>query len=70
MKDLKETKGNKIMKGIIKITKHKLFKNKLYSILMILLGIIGSILTKNIFVLFIILLFAIPVFFSKENVIV
>lgn len=73
----KETK--KIKEGIITrlhnkfivLTKHKLFKNKLYSIGLMLIGLLSIKLSEGDITVFVFtLLIGLPVFFSKENVIV
>lgn len=62
---------DKLMKGIIKITKHKTFKNKIYAIGLIIFSVLSAILLKgDITVLIFTSLIAIPLFFSKENWIV
>lgn len=72
MKNLKKRnkRTNDLRKVIIKITKHPLFKNKLYGLLMIILGVIGTILMKDLTILIICSLFGLPVIFAKKNVIV
>ena len=62
---------NKLMKDIIKITKSKTFKNKIYAIGLIIFGVLSAILLKgDITVLIFTSLIAIPLFLSKENWIV
>lgn len=72
MKNLKgrNKRTNNLRKVIVKITKHPLFKNKLYGSLMIILGIVGTILTKDLTIFIMCLLFGLPVIFAKKNVIV
>ncbi len=73
MKNIKSNKSlmSKIMKGIIKLTKHKLFKNKIYAILFEVLGLISVPLGDgDITALIFLQIFAIPLFFAKENWIV
>lgn len=72
MKNLKRRnkRTNNLRKVIVKITKHPLFKNKLYGSLMIILGIVGTILTKDLTIFLMCLLFGLPVIFAKKNVIV
>lgn len=71
MKNLNVKNESKFMKGLKKIAKRKLFKNKLFSIILTILGLItikmsdGNI-TAFIFIEFI----AVPLFFAKENLIV
>lgn len=61
----------KITKGIVKITKHKLFKNKLYSSILMLMGFFSiKLLEGDITVFIFMLMIGLPVFFAKENVIV
>ena len=68
MKNLNVKNESKFMKGLKRLTKRKLFKNKLFSIIMTIIGLItikigdGDI-TAFIFTEFI----AIPLFFAKEN---
>lgn len=70
MKNLRKNES-KIMKGLIKLTKCKTFKNKLYALGLILLGIISAVLLEgDITVLIFVSLIAIPLFFSKDNWIV
>lgn len=69
----KRNKGlmRKITKGIVKITKHKLFKNKLYSSILMLMGFFSiKLLEGDITVFIFMLMIGLPVFFAKENVIV
>lgn len=69
----KKSRGlmKKLKKGINKITRHKLFKNKLYSSILILIGLFSiKLLEGDITVFILILLLGLPVFFAKENVIV
>lgn len=69
----KRNKGlmKKITKGIVKITKHKLFKNKLYSSILMLMGFFSiKLLEGDITVFIFMLMIGLPVFFAKENVIV
>lgn len=69
----KRNKGSmkKITKGIVKITKHKLFKNKLYSSILMLMGFFSiKLLEGDITVFIFMLMIGLPVFFAKENVIV
>lgn len=68
----KQTKRlNNLKKGFIKITKHKLFKNKLYSSILMLIGLFSiKLLEGDITVFIFMLMIGLPVFFSKENVIV
>lgn len=66
---------NKQKKGLInnlrKVTKHKLFKNKLYSSILMLIGLFSiKLLEGNITVFIFMLMLGLPVFFAKENVIV
>lgn len=61
----------KLMNCIIKLTKHKLFKNKLYSIILMILGYISvKILDGDATVFIFMLCIGLPLFFSKENWIV
>ena len=61
-------KSNKIMKGLRKLTKCKTFKNKMYSILLTILGIITiPICDGNITAFVFILMISIPLFFEKDN---
>ena len=70
MKSKRITKES-LMKGIKKITKHKLFKNKLYSSILMLIGLFSvKLLEGDITVFIFMLMIGLPVFFSKENVIV
>ncbi len=70
MKNLRKNESE-IMKGLIKLTKCKTFKNKLYALGLILLGIISAVLLEgDITVLIFVSLIAIPLFFSKDNWIV
>lgn len=70
-KHMREGLISKLMKGIVKITKHKLFKNKLYASLLILLGLLSiKILDGDITAFVFVSMLALPVFFAKENVIV
>ncbi len=70
MKSKRITKES-LMKGIKKITKHKLFKNKLYSSILMLIGFFSiKLLEGDITVFIFMLMIGLPVFFSKENVIV
>lgn len=69
----KRNKGSmkKITKRIVKITKHKLFKNKLYSSILMLMGFFSiKLLEGDITVFIFMLMIGLPVFFAKENVIV
>lgn len=68
----KQTKRlNNLKKGFIKITKHKLFKNKLYSSVLMLIGLFSiKLLEGDITVFIFMLMIGLPVFFNKENVIV
>lgn len=68
----KQTKRlNNLKKGFIRITKHKLFKNKLYSSMLMLIGLLSvKLLEGDITVFIFMLMIGLPVFFSKENVIV
>ncbi len=60
----------KIMKGIKSISKRKLFKNKVYSILMMILGYLSINLLEGDGTVFIMsLILALPIFFARENVI-
>lgn len=66
---------NKQKKGLInnlrKVTKHKLFKNKLYSSILMLIGLLSiKLLEGDITVFIFMLMLGLPVFFAKENVIV
>lgn len=66
---------NKQKKGLInnlrKVTKHKLFKNKLYSSILMLIGLFSiKLLEGDITVFIFMLMLGLPVFFAKENVIV
>ena len=68
MKSKRITKES-LMKGIKKITKHKLFKNKLYSSILMLIGLFSvKLLEGDITVFIFMLMIGLPVFFSKENV--
>lgn len=69
----KRNKGlmRKITKGIVEIIKHKLFKNKLYSSILMLMGFFSiKLLEGDITVFIFMLMIGLPVFFAKENVIV
>lgn len=74
MKNLKKKNEGlliRIMKGIVKLTKHKLFKNKLYATILIVLGIIAAkVLDGDCTVLIFLSMIALPLFFAKENYIV
>ena len=71
MKNLNTKNESKNMKGIKRLTKCKTFKNKLYSIVLTILGLISVKLTEgDITVLVFMELIAIPLFFAKENYIV
>lgn len=72
-KSIKKTRKiriNNLMKGLSKITKHKLFKNKLYSSILMLVGFVSIFAFNGDCTAFIFtLMFGLPVFFAKENVI-
>lgn len=71
MKKSRRNKGfRKFMMGVKRLTKHELFKNKLYGSLLILVGLITLKLIGDITMLILALLFGLPVIFAKENVIV
>ena len=71
MKKLGRNKGfRKFMMGVKRLTKHELFRNKLYGSLLILVGLITLKLIGDITMLILALLFGLPVIFAKENVIV
>lgn len=75
MKFKKEEKKEKLMKKIIgglhKLTEHKLFKNKLYSSILMLIGLVSiKLLDGDATVFILMLILGLPVFFSKENVII
>lgn len=66
---------NKQKRGLInnlrKVTKHKLFKNKLYSSILMLIGLFSiKLLEGDITIFIFMLMLGLPVFFAKENVIV
>ena len=68
MKEQTKHKSNKIMKGLRKLTKCKTFKNKVYSILLIILGLISiPVCDGDITAFVFILMIAIPIFFEKDN---
>lgn len=68
MKKQTKYKSNKIMKGLRKLTKCKTFKNKVYSILSITLGLISiPVCDGDITAFVFILMIAIPIFFEKDN---
>ena len=70
MKSKRITKES-LMKWIKKITKHKLCKNRLYSSILMLIGLFTvKLLEGDITVFIFTLIIGLPVFFSKENVIV
>lgn len=48
-------------------TKNNTFKNKIYALLLVILGDVSVLLLKDITFLIIMLIIAIPIFFSKEN---
>lgn len=70
MKKLKRNKRTNLKKGLLKIIKHPLFKNKLYGSLIIILGIVGTKLSNDLTILIMCAFFGLPVIFAKENVIV
>lgn len=61
---------SKLMKGLRKLTKSKTFKNKVYAIGLEIIGIISVFPEKDITALIFIQMFALPLFFAKENYIV
>lgn len=65
----KEGLVERFMKWFKRFSKRKLFKNKVVSTLLIILGYIGMRLTNDPSVLIFILMLALPVFFARENVI-
>lgn len=68
MKEQTKYKSNKIMKGLRKLTKCKTFKNKMYSILSIILGLISiPVCDGDITAFIFILMISIPIFFEKDN---
>lgn len=70
-KHLKEGLITKLHNKFIGVTKHKLFKNKLYSSLLMFIGFVTiKILEGDITVFIFTLMLGLPVFFSKKNVIV
>lgn len=70
MKHAKEGLMKRFMRGVYKMTKHKLFKNKLYSSVLMLLGLFTIKLLQGDCTVFIfMLMLGLPVFFAKENVI-
>lgn len=70
MKKVRRNKRTSLKKGLLKIIKHPLFKNKLYGSLIIILGIVGTKLANDLTILIICALFGLPVIFAKKNVIV
>lgn len=69
---MKKQKGliNKLKKGIVNLTKKKTFKNKCYAIGLEIIGLISILPEKDITVFIFIQMFALPLFFAKDNYIV
>lgn len=66
----KESLLNKFMKGVKNLFKRDLIKNKIYAVIFLLIGYIVELLSNDATVLvFMLIFFAIPLFFAKENVI-
>lgn len=71
-KQMKRKEGllNRIVKGIINLSKRELFKNKMFSMLFMILGYISvPLLDGNITVCVFMMLIGIALFFEKKNVI-
>ena len=69
MKKLKRNKGliYRIIKGVIKITKHETFKNKLYAVILEILSVISILPEHDITAFIFMQIIAIPLFFEKDN---
>ena len=66
----KESLLNKFMKGVKNLFKRDLIKNKIYAVIFLLIGYIVELLSNDVTVfVFMLIFFAIPLFFAKENVI-
>lgn len=66
----KESLLNKFMKGVKNLFKRDLIKNKIYAVIFLLIGYIVELLSNDATVfVFMLIFFAIPLFFAKENVI-
>lgn len=65
----KEGLLNKIMKGLKSFSKRKLFKNKIMSMILILIGYITMHVFNDCTVFILMLMLGLPVFFARKNVI-
>lgn len=66
----KESLLNKFMKGAKNLFKRELLKNKIYAVIFLLIGYVVELLSNDATVfVFMLIFFAIPLFFAKENVI-
>lgn len=68
-KQMKRKEGlvERFVKWFKRFSKRKLFKNKVYSTLLMILGYVGMRLTNDPSVLIFISMIAIPLFFAREN---
>lgn len=65
----KEGLVERFVKWFKRFSKRKLFKNKVYSTLLMIMGYVAMQLTKEVTVFIFVLMLALPVFFARENVI-
>lgn len=69
MKRVKRNEGliYRIMKGLKKITKSKTFKNKMYAVGLEIIGVLSILPEHDITAFIFIQMFALPLFFAKDN---